>query len=322
MLAGPPRASIHYDFGGLRVASAFALPGLVAAASAPDVADIRVVFEDGPPPRGKPVYSWRGHYDLALESFGDSWLVRHLDAVVIVVSDRARTLRCYCPDPAKLGLLAEILARRVLPRVSSFFDRFPIHAASLSDGRGVTLLIGASGAGKSTLTAALAHRLGWMIFADDMSLLTDESGLVAYPTAPGVSVWQASQIGLALPPSECQPLQSYDGKVWFAPTAARNLSPRPVRAVILLSHASGDRIQTRRISGPSVLVTLARQLVAFNPRDHSHIRSLMGRLTRIVDRLPVYALSYPRDFRLLPLAIDSIRDIRDEAQYGAMACAP
>ena len=322
MLARPSGAEIHYAFGGLRVASPFALPGLVVAAPARDFAEIRVALEDGPPPRGKPVYSWRGHYDLSLESFGDSWLVRQEEEAVIVISDHARTLRCYCPDPAKLGQLAEIIGRRVLPRISSFFDRFPIHAASLSDGEGVTLLIGGSGAGKSTMTAALAHRLGWTIFADDMSVLTDESGLTAYPTAPGVSVWPASQIGLALPPSECEPLQSYQGKVWFAPTAARDLRPRPVKAVILLSHASGDSISTRRMSGPLVLVALARQLVAFNPRDHRHIESLMTRLTRMVDGLPVYALSYPRDFRLLPSAIDSIRGIRDEAQCVATASAP
>lgn len=319
MLARPSGPEIQHDFGGLRVASPFVLPGLVIAGTDEHIAEIRVHLEEGSPPRGKAVYSWRGHYDLSLESFGDGWLVRHEAAGVIAISDHARTLRCYCPDPTRLAVLAEILVRRVLPRVSTFFDRFPIHAASLSDGRGVILLMGASGAGKSTMTAALAQRLGWTIFADDMSVLKDESVLSAYPTAPGVSVWPESQIGLALPPGECQPLQSYEGKVWFAPTGVGDPSPRPVQAVVLLSHASGNRIETRLMSGPALLVTMARQLVAFNPRDHSHIESLMARLTRIVDRQPVYALSYPRDFHLLPAVIDSIRGIRDQAQNVATA---
>jgi hypothetical protein len=302
-------AEFRYDFGGLRVVAAFALPGLVATSWIGDATDIRILLEDGQPPRGEHVYSWRGHYDLTLESCGDTWLVRHDRAAVVAISSCARTLRCFCLDPTKLALTAEIIVRRILPRVSTFFGRFPIHAASLSDGGRATLLLGTSGAGKSTMTAALAHRLGWTIFADDMSVLTDQSGVVAYPTAPGVSVWQASQTALALPPDECQPLESYDGKVWFAPTGPHDFTPQPVEAVILLSQAAGNSIQTRRVSGPPVLVTLALQLVTFNPRDHSYIESLIARLARIVDGLPVYALSYPRDFRLLPAAVDSIRGI-------------
>ena len=297
--------------------SAFVLPGLVGATWAADSADIRVLLEDGPPARGEHVHSWRGHYGLSLESLGDSWFVRHANVAGVSISDRARTLRCYCPDSAGLGLLAEIIVRRILPRICTFFGRFPIHAASLSDGSGVTLLLGTSGAGKSTMTAALAHRLGWTIFADDMSVLTDERGLVAYPTAPGVSVWQASQSGLGLPPNQCQPLQSRKDKVWFSPAAPRDLTPQPVEAVILLSQASGTSIETRRVSGPHVLVTVASQLVAFNPRDRNHIESLMTRLTGILDGLPVYSLSYPRDFRRLPAAIDSIQSIRAEAQRAA-----
>lgn len=305
-------APIRFGFGGLRVASAFALPGLIPLEWPGDSADIRVLLETGFPPRGEHVYSWRGHYDLSLESCGDTWLMRHAHAA-IRITDQARTLHCYCPDASRLPLLAEIVVRRVLPRVSAFSGRFPIHAASLSDGRGITLLMGTSGAGKSTMAAALADHLGWTIFGDDISVLSDEGGLVAYPTAPGVSVWQASQTGLNLPADGCRPLQSYDGKAWFAPNG-RDLTPRPVEAAVLLSEASGRTPSTQRLSGPHVLVAMASQLVVFNPRDVSHIASLMNRLRCILDGLPVYSLSYPREFGLLPEAVNAIRRLRADAR--------
>jgi hypothetical protein len=48
----------------------------------------------------------------------------------------------------------------------------------------------------------------------------------------------------------------------------------------------------------------------------------MARLARLVAGLPVYAMSYPRDFRLLPAAIESIRGIPDREECDATAGVP
>ena len=176
------------------------------------------------------------------------------------------------------------------------------------------MLLGSSGAGKSTMTAALALHLGWDIFSDDMSILGDEGRIIVFPTVPGVSVWQQSQRALGLPPEDCRPLQHYEGKVWYSRTPAAAPPAQPLEAVILLSFdPNGGDVDCRRLSGPHVLVEVSSQLVAFNPRDTDEIAALVARATRLIATIPIYALSYPRDYRALPDVVDTIRSIRTDA---------
>jgi hypothetical protein len=309
-------AGVCYDFGGLRVRSAFRLPGLALRDARQDARsiDIHISLSTAPLPIGRHVYQYLGRYRLAFEACGDDWVYRHGDEIGVTISDSGRSLKCHCPDPARLPLLAEIITRRVLPRLSVLHGRLPIHAATLGDGRGATMLLGSSGAGKSTMTAALALHLGWNIFSDDMSILGDEGRHIAFPTVPGVSVWQQSQRALGLPAEDCQPLQNYEGKVWYGPAPAAALCPQPLEAVILLSFdANGGDVDCRRLSGPHELVKVSSQLVAFNPRDTDEIAALFERATRLVATIPIYALSYPRDYRALPDVVDTIRSIRTDA---------
>ena len=176
------------------------------------------------------------------------------------------------------------------------------------------MLLGSSGAGKSTMTAALALHLGWDIFSDDMSILADEGRHMVFPTVPGVAVWEQSQRALGLPAEDCRPLQHYEGKVRYSPAPVAAPSPQPLEAVILLSFdPNGGAIDCRRLSGPHVLVKVSSQLVAFNPRDTGAIAALFERATRLVATIPIYALSYPRDYRALPDVVDTIRSIRTDA---------
>jgi hypothetical protein len=176
------------------------------------------------------------------------------------------------------------------------------------------MLLGSSGAGKSTMTAALARHLGWGIFSDDMSIVGDEGRHMIFPTTLGVSVWQQSLRALGLPPEDCRPLEHYEGKAWYshAPTVAP--PPQPLDVVILLSFdPDGGGIACRRLSGPDALVKVSSQLVAFNPTDVDAIAALIARATRLSATIPLYALSYPRDYRALPEVVDTIRRLRTEA---------
>jgi hypothetical protein len=308
---------VSYDFGGLRVRSAFSLPGLtpLGAERRPDTSPaILISLNSAPPPAGRSIYKYGGRYQLTFEAWGDDWLFRHGDDIVVTVANGGRVLDCHCADPARLPLLAEILTRRVLPRISALHGRLPMHAATLGDGRGATMLLGSSGAGKSTMTAALAHDLGWAIFSDDMSIVDDEARYTVFATTSGVSVWPQSQRALGLPAEDCRPLQHYKGKAWYSPSPALAPSPQPLELVILLSYdADGADIHCGRLSGPDVLVKVSSQLVAFHPRDTGAIAALFERASRLVATIPIYALSYPRDYGALPAVVDTIRRLRVEA---------
>jgi hypothetical protein len=310
LLVSSVSVGVVYDFGGLRIQSSFDLPWLVAV-SDEHPADLNISLSTALPPTGRPAGAWPGHYRLALEACGEDWLIRVDEQSGVMVADAGRTLRCHCPDPTRLPLLAEIIVRRVLPRLGAFHGRLPIHAASLADDSGAVLLLGSSGAGKSTMTAALALHLGWDIFSDDMSLIGDEGRHTAFASMPGVSLWQASQEALGLPPEDCQPVRSRQGKVWYSPGVTGPRPPQPLEAVILLSiDAEGRGIECQRLTGPSVVVGLFSQLVVFHRRNPSEIARQMDRFKRIATAVPIYGLAYPRDFRVLAEVVDTIRRIR------------
>ena len=320
MLDAPADAEVFYDFGGLRVGSAFSLPGLapLRAERQDDTSPvIQISLSHAPPPIGRWIYQYGGRYQLAFEACGEDWLFRHGDDIVVAVRHAGRVLDCHCADPARLPLLAEILTRRVLPRISALHGRLPMHGATLGDGRGVTMLLGSSGAGKSTMTAALARHLGWAIFSDDMSIVDDQARHTVFATTPGVSVWQQSQRALGLPSEDCRPLQHYKGKAWYSPSPVLAPSPQPLEMVILLSFdPNGGDIHCGRLSGPDALVKVSSQLVAFNPRDHGAIAALFERAARLVATIPIYTLSYPRDYHTLPAVVDAIRRLRIDAPSG------
>ena len=310
-------AGCLYDFGGLRVLSAFDLPGLAAISEESlhgRAADIHISINPAPLPTGRHIHQWLGRYRLSLDACGEDWLFRHGDETGVRIADSGRALECHCPDPAHLPLLAEIITRRVLPRVSALHGRLPIHAATLGDGKGATLLLGSSGAGKSTMTAALALEYGWDIFSDDMSVLSADRMRTVWATMPGVSLWRESRHGLNLPAEDCEPLCGYEDKIWYAPKRDKRIPPQPLGVIILLSScAPGNGIEWKQPSGSALLVMAARQLVVFNPGDADQIRAQMVRLNAMLAGVPAYALAYPRDYNALPHVLDTIRSIRADA---------
>src|SRR5262249_6557111 len=151
-----------------------------------------------------------------------------------------RELQCHCPDPARIPALANILLRRLLPRVSVLHGRLPVHAASLADGGGAILLFGGSGAGKSALTAALTQAFGWNVLSDDLSILSSAKQPTVWSTARGVSLWPESRKELMLPDADCHPVHDYDGKIWYAPPPRSTMARQPLNAIVFLSRGSTD----------------------------------------------------------------------------------
>jgi hypothetical protein len=305
---------VLYDFGGLRIQSTIDLPWLVPVLGdriADRAPDLHISRTTSAPSAARHVCTFDGHYKLSLEAIGDDWLLRYGDTCSVTIADSARTLRCYCPDPANLPLLPEVLVRRVLPRLATLHGQLPMHAATLADDSGAVMLLGASGAGKSTMTAALARHHGWDIFSDDMSILSDQDRHLAFPTTPGVSLWQKSLDALNLPRADCRPIHSRQGKVWYAPQPLQYRPPQPLQAVIMLSiDPEGRGIEWQRLQGPEILVVLLSQLVVFNPRDKEKIAELVARFRQILDAVPIYGVAYPRQYAALPDVAETIQRLR------------
>ena len=308
-----------YDFGGLLVRSGFPLPGVQPAAGEiggrGDIV-ITIDVENGPPAEAtdKPEHVWRGRYGLALERRGPGWAIRSPFGGIINLNASGETITCNCPDATRLPLLRSILVRRVLPRVSSLHDRLTLHAAALGHKNGGVVLFGSSGTGKSTLTAACALANGWQVLGDDMIVVSDlhragtESPPKVWPTLPGVSLWQQSKEALGVPDADCTPLPGYEGKVWYTPPCADRVAPKPVKALIFLSSTTGcSDLALRKLSSVDALVMAASQITPFNPQDAEEAGRQITAVKRLIEKVPSFALAYPREFQAIPAVLETIR---------------
>ncbi len=267
------------------------------------------------PPRRPIAHAWQGRFRLTIEgSSGAGWTIRHGDDLAIDCDARGAVLDCVCRDVAHAPILAEILSRRLLPRLSPMHGRRPVHAAALARGDGAVLMFGLSGAGKSTLTAAMAAG-GWDILSDDMAILSGSDDPHVWQTAPGVSLWEPSRRGLGLSDDECRLIDGYDGKYWYAPPHHERDAPVPVKAAIFLSHGPDGAVDRHRVDGASAMVMAASQMVRFNPADNDETARTMDVLGRLVASIPCYTLAYPRTFEALPRAIAAVSAIRDDVRH-------
>lgn len=303
-MSSPECATFDYSFGGLRVRSDIALPGLVEAGSTDAGPALRLTAEAGEPlVPDRVLYTWQQGYRLELGTLGERWLMRsRFDGSFLLDRDGgalhvvARTLP---PGPEA----TEVLLRRVLTRVPVLHGAIAIHAASLACDGGSLMLIGQSGAGKSTLCAALARHDGWQMLGDDTALLWNPEAPMLGAGARSVCLWPESRDGLAIPLEGSAPLASATGKT-RAPIASGDPAPRvPLRAILFLDRsAEADAPRLERLSVAEAVGRIVPQIIRFNPHGDSaqeRIDALLG-LTQVLRACPAWRLVYPSDYAALP----------------------
>ncbi|MDP3376938.1 MAG: hypothetical protein Q8S53_01115 [Brevundimonas sp.] len=304
-----------YSFGGLRVRSSIALPGLVPADEA-EVGwqgELDLTATVGPPVVHDTVsYEWRNGYRLRLGEKDGRWLIRsRFDGSFLIDRDgRAMTLVAATIPPPPSAI--EVLQRRVLTRVSMLQGAIAVHAASLVHEGGGALLIGPSGAGKSTLCASLATHGGWQILGDDTALLWGSRASMLGAGARTVCLWPESRDGLGLLSEEGVPLESGTGKQRLTVAADDPPPLVPLRSLIFLDRRS-DMSEPRleRLDIVDAMALIVPQIIHFNPSGasvHERVRAVSG-LREVLHRHPARRLVYPGDYAALPQVESLIRPL-------------
>lgn len=294
-----------YHFGGLRIRSDIALPGLLKADAAQGrEPQLRLTAEAGAPLSPDRVwYEWQQGYRLQLSEHGGRWLFRsRFDGSFLIDRDGSAmhlVARTLPPSPEVI----EVLLRRVLVRAPILQGAIAIHAASLACSGGSAMLIGQSGAGKSTLCAALAGHPGWQVLGDDTALLWNREVPMLGAGAGSVCLWPESHDSLRLPPGRSELLASATGKR-RAMIEGHDPQPLvPLRAILLLDRTA-DAVEPRleRLSVADAMNRVIRQSVRFNPHGDSgqeRIDSVQGIMLALRSS-PAWRLVYPSSFAALP----------------------
>ena len=179
-------------------------------------------------------------------------------------------------------------------------------------GAGIGFL-GDSGAGKSTLTAHLLT-LGAELVTDDMLRLTEKKGkFYAEPGQPRLKLFEEAAT-FHLPASvnrgRWNPLSE---KYLFDLGGSSEVRPhRPLEALILLAPPQDgeeeQEIRLRALAGLELFQTLTASTMNYRLQTPDRLARQFAFASRLANRLPVYALHYPRRHDVFPEVVRALEE--------------
>ena len=267
----------RYRVFGRLVESQAPLAGLPAAAPGDGPADITIRLGAPPgfrPDACRPVYEWRppgGELICGLLAHGRALVFEYPDCAHFDLPGGGQVFAEVTGECAP-NVLRHLLVQQVIPRWLGEQGALILHAGAVAlAGQGAVAFVGESGRGKSTMAARLAAaRAGAEVLADDSLLVETKAGGQVLSQGPGTAA---------------------------VPLGALYCLDDPA--------AGAGRVQLEPLAGQRALMALLDSVFTLNPRRPENsaagFRAVAGLLNAGV---PVYVLSYPRDFERLPEVFD------------------
>ncbi|MFC1661492.1 hypothetical protein ACFL3S_08595 [Gemmatimonadota bacterium] len=316
----PPHMPL-YAYAGLTLSSTDPLPGLEALND--EAGDVIPDFVfcplETPPPEPAAadwVHHWRTAADdltLSLARTGQGFFLRFPSLADFVVSADGRQIEGWRAPDANEATLHHLLLDQALPRCLSHQGRVVLHASAVSmDGRAVAFAA-ETGLGKSTLAASL-HRSGSPLLTDDglvvASGASDTSGTSALPLCSGLRLYPASAATLfpESPPGETMAHYSDKARVDVVRDGA--VERLELAAVFILAPPPAERggcpVEVEPLSQRDACIEIIRHSFQLDVSDTDRAARLLDEAAEVARNVPVFSLTYPRDFSCLPAVHASI----------------
>lgn len=306
-----------YSFGGLPIECEWPLPGLPAAPLTDPA--LSIIESCRPLSSAEPAqYRWRGRYDLSLYRT-EAGLVFHSAAAEsqFGIVPESRVIRCY-PGPRGWGdEVADVLVRRILPRVAQLYGRHVLHGSAVATPAGAILLVGRSCSGKSTLAVALAAGCEGVLLGDDAAILHEDGGrFFVCASASSPCLWPDSAAVLAPWVGRPRPLRLYEGKLVCPAPAEERPDKQELRAIYILQPGDTDApvLAGEPFRGAERLLALLRHRIRLDPSDARATAATVAFLADVVESCPPRALHIRHNFDELPALVECV--LSDQTRRG------
>lgn len=194
--------------------------------------------------------------------------------------------------------IEHMLIDQALPRLLSERGELVVHAGAVCVDGECLLLLGQSRWGKSTLAASFLQR-GHTLLSDDCVVLRESGArILAMPTYPSLRMFDdsiASALGDRTPSS---PVAFYTGKRRIALAAGSSDDACPVRSAYVLNDPEipATTIGITPLAPMNGCMALIRHGFRLDVASSAQHRTQLQQASMAASHIPVYALSYPRQY--------------------------
>lgn len=186
-----------------------------------------------------------------------------------------------------------------------------MHGGAVSINDNAILFLGESGQGKSTLSASFAAG-GCAVLTDDCFLLKEsENRISCVGSYPGIRLWPDTLAVLRVRADDLSlyGTASYNQKRRLCPNNKHirfAVQPVYVRNAYVLGTSHCETVSIKRLSAHEAVVSLVEHSFRLDITDRERNAREFDTLTRLAEKLPMYRLSYPRRYEMLPAVREAI----------------
>jgi len=204
------------------------------------------------------------------------------------------------PDAtADADTLEHLLVDQLLPRLLAQGEHLLVHASAVTIAERHVLFLGPSGWGKSTL-AGLLERQGHAVHSDDcVQLQRGGDRYEALPTYPSLRLYPDSLDALFAKTPSTARVASYTEKKRIAIESAKGIhAPVVVDAIYVLGDPdeADDTVHITPLRTSQTCQVLIRHSFRLDLKDREATAVHFARCAELANRVPAFALDYPRDF--------------------------
>ena len=217
-------------------------------------------------------------------------------------------IECYRDPDADDEAVLHLFLNQVVPLSKSMQGRLVLHASSVEINNSAVLFLGKSGAGKSSLATYFALQHHELVCEDGAVLSEQRSGFQVDPGHHSIRLWGDSRDALVRPDPEHAEMQAGHGKLRLSNPSGIKFAeqPRTVSAIFHIQEAESEAISLVSLSPRDALSSSLEHMFLLDDRNKSVLSQHFDQLSGLSNRMPHFAIAYPRQYERLPDVLEAI----------------
>ena len=307
----------NYSYADITLSSMFPMAGLLGGNGEEKSPTFTFRLLESPP--SEPVaaewlHDWRttaGDITVSLARLAQGYLLRFPSLADFIIDQAGFGIGAWPLPGTDEDTVRHLLLDQVLPRALSRQGCLVLHASAVSVEGQALAFVGDTGRGKSTLAASL-HLAGYPLLSDDgLVLRAAEGNIKAVPCYSGLRLLPESVAALFEKSPRKKAMASYSPKNRVVlPETNEAAACLDLAALFVLGKPRDGNIETGvtvvKLLQREACMALVRNAFQLDVTDHRQVGTLFSAAATAAAGVPVFSLSYHRDFSSLPAVHEAI----------------